>query len=235
MSSKRIRSGVASCLAQSGRLWLLQGDLARAYPLLCQAGISATEGIHPSVLAKVVPFLALAILYQNDAVEARRLLLESLEIWMSIRDKRYLSRICIYLAEVSLWENQIDEAEQWISLCVAYQVDFHRIGIALVNCFLIAARLAVVRRRFQLAAVLFGVADEMRFKTHCTLVAPVCAQVDAALAAVQSALDPVTFADAFAAGRRMTQAEAFALLSTVLPAEVRQDNLRQQAQSLNVA
>lgn len=205
-------SGIGACLCNLGRLWLLQGDLARAFPLLCQADVTTRVGIHPSVLAKIIPFLALATLYQNDAAEARRLLLESLEIWTSIRDKYYLSRICIYLAEVSLWEDQIEEAEQWLGLCVAYQVEPHRIGIALLNCFFVAARLAVARQHFQRAAVLCGVAEEMRAKTHCTLVAPVRAQVDAALATVQAALDPVTFADAFAAGREMELEEAYRMI-----------------------
>lgn len=110
---------------------------------------------------------------------------------------------------------------------MAYQVEPHRIGIALLNCFFVAARLAVARKQFQRAAVLCGVAEEMRAKTHCTLVAPVRAQVDAALTTVQAALDPVTFADAFATGQRMTQAEGFAMLSTALPGEVRQDILGQ--------
>ena len=228
------QSGTAACFANSGRLWLLQGDLARAYPLLQQAVTMAGASIHPTVLAEILLSLALATLYQNDALEARRLLLESLDIWTSVRDKRFLSRTCIYLAEVALWENQIDEAEQWLSLCAAYQVDPHRIGVALVNCFFVAARLSVAKKQFQRAAVLCGVAEEMRVKTHCTLVAPVRAQVDAALAAVQAALDPVTFADAFAAGRRMTQVEAFTMLSTSLPAEARQDIFRQQTQSFDI-
>jgi hypothetical protein len=209
--ARGFHSGIAACFSNSGRLWLLQGDLARAYPLLYQAAITAGDGIHPAVLGKIIPFLALATLYQNDAVEARRLLLESLEIWMSIRDKRYLARICIYLAEVSLWEDQSGEAEQWLGLCVAYEVDPRRIGIALLNCFFVAARLAVARKHFQRAAVLCGAAEEMRVKTHCTLVAPVRAQIDAALSAVQAVLDPVTFAAAFAAGREMELEEAYGM------------------------
>lgn len=106
------QSGIAACLANSGRLWLLQGNLARAYPLLQQAATMTVISIHPTVLAEIMLFLALATLYQNDAVEARRLLLESLDIWTSVRDKRFLSRNCIYLAEVALWEDQIEETEQ---------------------------------------------------------------------------------------------------------------------------
>jgi predicted ATPase/DNA-binding XRE family transcriptional regulator len=210
--ARGFHSGIAACFSNSGRLWLLQGDLARAYPLLYQAAVTAGDGIHPAVLGKIIPFLALATLYRNDAVEARRLLLESLEIWMSIRDKRYLARICIYLAEVSLWEDQSGEAEQWLGLCVAYQVDPRRIGNALVNCFFVAARLAVVRQHYQKAAKLFGLAEERRHRTHYTLVAPVRAQVDGALATVQAALGPVNFAAAFAAGREMELEEAFATI-----------------------
>jgi hypothetical protein len=164
------------------------------------------------VLAKTKPILALTTLYHFDAIEARRLLLESLEIWTNIRDKLHLSRTCIYLAETALWENKPEEAERWLVQCVNYHFDPRWIGIALVNGFFVAARLAVARQHYQHAAMLFGVAEVTRQRTFCTLVEPVRIQVDAALAIVQHQLEPARFAEAFVAGQQLSLIQAFAAI-----------------------
>jgi predicted ATPase len=205
-------SGVAACLGNLGRITLLQGDLTKAHYFLQQAVATAAVGILPTVLAKTKPILALTTLYHFDAIEARRLLLESLEIWTNIRDKLHLSRTCIYLAETALWENKPEEAERWLVQCVNYHFDPRWIGIALVNGFFVAARLAVARQHYQHAAMLFGVAEVTRQRTFCTLVEPVRMQVDAALAIVQHQLEPARFAEAFAAGQQLSLIQAFAAI-----------------------
>jgi tetratricopeptide (TPR) repeat protein len=205
-------SGVAACLGNLGRIALLQGDLTQAHSFLQQAVTTATIGIHPAVIAKTKPILALTTLYHNNTVEARRLLLESLEIWTNIRDKLYLSRICIYLAETALWEGKLDETAQWLAQCLNYQFDPRWIGIALVNGFFVAAHLAVACEHYQHAAVLFSVAEVTRQRTYCTLVEPVRIQVDAALAIVQQRLDPALFAEAHTIGQQMALPDAFSTL-----------------------
>lgn len=207
-------SGVAACLGNLGRLALLQGNLIQAHAFLQQAMTTPMIDVQPTVLARLKLMLALTTLYHYDTAEARRLLLESLEIWTNIRDKLQLSRACIYLAETALWENKPEEAEQWLVQCLNYHLDPRWIGIAIVNCLFVAARLAVVRQQYQHAAMLFSMAETARQRTHCTLVEPVRGQVDAALAIVQHRLDPALFAGAFAIGQQLSITEAFI---TILP------------------
>lgn len=208
-------SGLGATLGTLGRLALIQGDLTQARLLLQQAVSTIKTTIHPSVLARIQPHLAIVTLYHNDPTAARRLLMESLTLWSNIRDPLYLVRVSIYLAETALWEEQFAEAEYWLTQCIEYQVDPRRVGIALINCFLVAARLAVARQHYQHAATLFGLAEETRVRAHCTLVEPVRAQVDATIATVQIALNPETFAAAFAAGQQLSSTEAFTILLPV--------------------
>ena len=218
-ASRGYVSGVGASLGTLGRLALLQGDLHEARTLLQQAVTTIKASIHPSVLAKIQPHLAVVTLYENDPAGARRLLMESLAIWTNIRETLYLARLSIYLAETALWEGKIPEAEGWLAQCVEYRVDPGRIGIALVNCFLVAARLAVARQHYSRAATLFGLAEKARANIDCTLVEPVRAQVGAAVATVQAALGPSAFAADFEAGEQLSPAEAFtALLSAPAPA-----------------
>jgi tetratricopeptide (TPR) repeat protein len=205
-------SGVAAGLGNLGHIALLQGNLSQAHTLLQQAVTTATADFHPAVVSRLKPMLALTTLYHDDPIEARRLLIESLEIWTNIRDKLHLSRICIYLAETALWENKSEEAEQWLVQCLNYHFDPRWIGIALVNGFFVAARLAVARQHYQHAAMLFGVAEVTRQRTFCTLVEPVRIQVDAALAIVQHQLEPARFAEAFVAGQQLSLIQAFAAI-----------------------
>lgn len=212
-------SGTGATLGTMGRLALLQGDLPQAHTLLQKAVTTIKSSIHLSVLAKIQPLLALVILYQNDASEAHRLLMESLAVWHTIGEKQYLAQVSIYLAETALWEGQLAEAEAWLAQALDYQVDPRWLGLALINCLFVAARLTVARQSIQKAAMLFGVAEQVRADAHRTLVAPVRAQVDADLAAVQAALDPADFAAAFAAGRQLSPAQAVtALLAAPAPA-----------------
>ncbi|MEZ4617421.1 MAG: hypothetical protein R2867_18185 [Caldilineaceae bacterium] len=210
-------SGVAACFGNLGRIALLQGDLIQAHTLFQQAVTTATADFHPAVVARLKLMLALTTLYHDDAVQARRLLLEGLEIWTNIRDKLYLSRICIYLAETALWENKPEEAEQWLVQCLNYHFDPRWIGIAMVNCLFVAARLAMVRQQYQHAVALFGLAEVTRQRTYCTLVAPVRAQVDAELAKVRTLLDPALFAEALARGQQIPLSDAFTTMLVQAP------------------
>ncbi|MGB5048020.1 MAG: tetratricopeptide repeat protein, partial [Caldilineaceae bacterium] len=210
VSVKRgFRSGIGAELSNLGLLALLQGNLAQARTHLSKALTITTTNIFPAVHAKTKTLLGLVTLYHNNTTEALRLLQESLELWTDIRDTPYLAIVAIYLAETALWERRPAEAEQWLTQVLRYHVDPRWLGIAVVNCLFVAARLAVDRQDFVQAAMLLGLATEHRLRTRCTLVEPVRAQVDAALTAVQEALGPAAFGEAFAAGQQMTLEEAF--------------------------
>ena len=196
-------SGIAKSLLNATLLCLLQGALAQAHAILQQAMAMATAGIHPDVLARTKALLALVTLYHHDTTEARRLLMECLTAWTNMGNKFHLAQVCIYLAETALWEGNCAEAEHWLTQSLSYRCDPRLIGSPVVNYLFVAARVTVARQHHSQAAMLLGLAEELRLRAHVTLVEPVCAQVDAALAAVQEALGPVTFAQAFAAGRQM--------------------------------
>ena len=205
-------SGIAKSLVNSALLRLLQGDLAQAQAILQQAMALATGGIQPSILAQTKTLLALVTLYHHDTTEARRLLLECLTAWSNMRNKFHLAQVSIYLAETALWEGDCTEAERWLTQSLSYRCDPRLMGSAVVNCLFVAARLAVARQQYQRAAALLGLAEETCNVAHYTWVEPVRAQVNSALATVQTALEPALFAEAFAAGQQLSITQAFAII-----------------------
>jgi len=207
-------SGIAKSQLNAALLRLLQGDLAQAGAILQQAMAMATSGIQPSILARTKALLALVTLYHHDPTAAHRLLMECLTAWTTMGNKFHLAQVSIYLAETALWEGNCAEAERWLTQSLSYRCDPRLIGSAVVNCLFVAARLAVARQHYQRASVLFGLAEATRYRTHYTLVEPVRAQVNGALAMVRAALDPVLFAEAFAAGQQLSITQAFV---TILP------------------
>lgn len=214
VTARGYRSGIARTLLTSALLHLSQGDLTQAYAILQQAMANATDGIQPSILAKTKALLALVTLYHHDATGARSLLMECLSAWSNMRNKYHAAQVYIYLAETALWEGDCAEAERWLSHCLSYRCDPRLIGSAVVNCLFVAARLAAARQHYQQAARLFGLAEAARNNAHCTLVEPVCAQINDALTKVRTALEPPLFAETFAAGQQLSITEAF---TTILP------------------
>jgi hypothetical protein len=78
---------------------------------------------------------------------------------------------------------------------------------------MVAARLAAAQGAYLRGARLFGFADEMCAGMHFELAGPARQLADAALAKVRAALDPVVFAEGFAAGQQLSLDEA---LDTIL-------------------
>jgi hypothetical protein len=206
------RYELADSLGALGRLAWLQGDLAQAHKLLAEAVSIAAPFNYADGLGPFQPLLGLVTLYRGDAAEARRLLNESLRLFLELRDKRYLARICIYLAELELWEGALDQAAHWLAQSLAYQADPRRITIDQVERLWVAARLAAAQQHHRRAAKLFGLAEQMRRHVHYELVGPVRPLVDAALAAVREALGAEGFAEAFSAGQQLSLDEAFATI-----------------------
>ncbi len=158
------------------------------------------------------PYLALVTLYRGDAAEARRLLNASLHHCLKLKDRYYIARVYTCLAETALWEGELDESAQWLIQSLAHDADPHRLENYLVRRLLIAACLAAAQQHYPRAAALFGLADAAHSRIHYVIGGPPRARADAALATVRVALDPDMFADAFAAGQRLSFAEAFATI-----------------------
>lgn len=210
-------TGVAAFWSHSGQLALLQGDLPQARGLLSQAVELATAAIHPIVLHRTQMLLAAVTLYGGETAEARRLLLESLQTWKNIGDTVQLARAYIYLAEAALGEGKDEEADQWLAQSAGYRIEPARLGGAVWDALFVAARLFIVRQEYRQAAALLGLAEETRQRARATLVEPVRVQMEVALTAVQEALDPADFAEAFAAGRGMEFGEVYEIVRAIKP------------------
>lgn len=166
-------------------------------------------------------------LYRGETIEARRLLTESLGRCVDLKEQYLLARNCTYLAEAALWEGLVDEAAQWLAQSLANHADPQWITIHEVTLVWVAARLATAQQQYLRAATLFGLADQAHSQVHYAIGGPMRALANAALATVQAALEPAVFAEAFAAGRQLSPAEALAtILAPGKAGGVHETNLR---------
>ena len=142
--------------------------------------------------------------------EARRLLNESLQLCLQLKDTLHLAQIYTSLAEVDLSEGAIDAAGQWLAQSMTAGAGLAPVSVDQVQWCWVAARLATAQQQYRHAATLFGLAEHTHSQIHHAIGGPMRALADAALATVQDALEPVVFAEAFAAGQRLSTAEALA-------------------------
>ena len=207
------RYEMADSFGTLGLLEFLQGDMAQAHMNLQEAVAIAAAFNYQEMLGLWQPLLGIVTLYKGDALEARRLLNESLRLCIDLKDKVFLARIYAYLAETALAEGLIDEAEQWLMQSLAYHADNRRNTIHELGRLFVAARLAAARQQCQRAAALFGLADQAYGHIRYVVAGPMRTLADVALAAVQAVLDVDVFAEAFSRGQKISLDEAF---STIL-------------------
>jgi hypothetical protein len=115
------------------------------------------------------------------------------------------------LAETALWKGEVDEAERWLAQSLAYQALPRSLTVFQVEQIFVAARLATAQQHYQRAATLFGLAEQISSRLHYSYGGPMHSQIDAALAAVQAAIEPVDFAKAFTVGQQLSPEAAFAI------------------------
>jgi predicted ATPase len=202
----------ADILGTAGRLALLQGDIERAHALLLEAVTLGEALNYRWVLGEFQSVLGLVTLYLGDAPEARRLLDGSLRLCLDLSFEWFLARVYAYLAEMALWEEGLDAAEEWLAQSLAHRTDIRVTVMDRIERVMIAARLASAQGANLRAATLFGLAEELRTGIHYELAGPARMLADAALARVRAALDPAGFAEAFAAGERLSFDEALATI-----------------------
>ena len=104
-----------------GRLALLQGNLSQAQTFLREAITVAASFSYQEVLCAVQPLLGLATLYGGDVAEAQRLLHESLRLCLELQDKFYVARTFTCLAELAMWQGELNQAEQWLGQSFIYR------------------------------------------------------------------------------------------------------------------
>ncbi len=207
--------GISEGYGVSGRLALL-GDLGEAQRCFHAAVTIATTFNIRLGLCMWQPFLGIVTLYAGNAREARRLLNESLQLCLQLKDTLHLAQIYTWLAEVDLSEGAVDAAGRWLAQSMADGVRPAPVSVDQVQRCWVAARFATARQQVHHAATLFGSAEHTHSQVHYAVGGPMRALADVALATVQDALEPAVFAAAFAAGQQLSTAEA---LATILVAQ----------------
>jgi predicted ATPase/transcriptional regulator with XRE-family HTH domain len=202
----------AGGLGLLGRLALLQGDLGQAHKLLSEAVIIATAVNYKELQCHWQPLLGLVTLYGGDMTAARHLLTESLRLCIEYKDKHHIARTCTYLAEVALCEGLLGEAEQLLVQSLGYHADPGSITVSDLERVWVAARLATAQQQYKRSVALFGLADQAHSQIQYAIVGPMRTLADDSLATVRAALDPAVFAEAFAAGNKLSLEEAFATI-----------------------
>jgi len=135
---------------------------------------------------------------------------ESLRLCRALKNTARLARVCTYLAELTLWEGNLEQAAHWLAQSLEQQTDPHRLTIFQVTRLFVAARLATAQQQYQRAAMLFGLADQIHSQIHYVIAGPMRSLADVALATVREALDPAFFAEAFVTGQQLSLAEGLA-------------------------
>ena len=194
-----------------GRLAFLQNELTQAHVYLQKAVTLAITFNYGELIGLYQPTLALVTAYLGDRREAKRLLDDSLRICIELKDKRFLTQIALYLAELALMEEEIEAAERQLHNILNYQGIFPK-SIDETELFFVAARLATAQQQYHRAATLFGLAEQAHSQINHVIGGPMRALADDALATVKSALEPAAFAEAFAAGQQTTVEEALAAI-----------------------
>jgi hypothetical protein len=191
-------------------LALLQGDLTQAHRLFQEVMMIATAFNLRPALCQWQPMLGIVTLYGGDILEARRLLSESWQLCIELKSKFFLARVCTYLAELALWEGEVEQAAHWLAQSLGHLVEPQRITMFQVTRLFVAARVATAQEQYLRATTLFGLADKMHSHIHYVIGGPMRALADAALAIARAALEPAIFAEAFATGQQLSLDEAFA-------------------------
>ena len=195
-----------------GLLALMQGDLAGAHTHLQEAVTLAATFEYQEMLRLWQPLLGLVTLFEGNIQEAYRLLNVSLHLCVEQNDQPMQGRIHTHLAEAAMWEGKLGQAEQSLRESLANDAAARSPSFYDMERLWIAARLATAQGHNRRAAMLFGLADHTHGRIHNVIEGPPRALADAALVTVRVALDPVIFAEAFAAGQQLSLEEAFAAI-----------------------
>jgi hypothetical protein len=149
------------------------------------------------------------------------LLNDSLRLCIGLKDKGLLVRTCAYLAEVALWEGELEQAKEWLAQYLDYPTISRSrgINIYLVTRLFLAGRLMTALHQYGRAATLFGLAGQADSRIHDAIAGPVRALADEALATTREALGADRYNEAFATGQQLSLADAFATI--LAPSQLR--------------
>ncbi len=195
-------SAIGGCLALLATIAFQQGDLPQAHRNFQEVIAIAATFNYPTMRSEWQPHLGLVTLYLGDVAEAQRILRANIPLCLEQQEKFFLARTYTYLTETALATGALAEAEQWLARSFAYHANPQQVTRDEVERLFIAARLATAQRRYQHAALLFGLAEATHHAIQTVLAQPLRDRVDVAQVTVRSALDPNAFTEAFAAGQQ---------------------------------
>jgi ATP/maltotriose-dependent transcriptional regulator MalT len=208
------QSFVADCLASLGRLELIKGDIAGAHTIYQEVVTIATDHNLLEVLAESQSLLGIVTLYAGNAAKARLLLEECLRFCLEVKNTDYLARVCMYLAEMALWEGEPDQAAHWLGQSLTYGAARKRITMNELQRLFVTARLATMQGQYQLAAILFGLIEAEHRRIYYVYRGPMLPLANVALKRVREELGVELFDKAFAVGQHLPLAEAYDTMLT---------------------
>ena len=201
---------IAYPLGNRGRLALIRGDVTQAHTWITEA-VTVTQAIGNRFgLAYWLPWLARAKFYLGETETAWQILHYAHQLCFDISYYPILPNIATGLATIALDRGDFNQAEQMIGEALARFVNARWVTAEMGEGWLALARLFTLRKQFVPAATVFGIVRRLQLEIHHTFDGPIRPLAEAALATVQAALTPATFAEALNAGQQMTLAEAFA-------------------------
>ena len=208
------RDFIVYALGNLGRLALVRGDIAQAHQFFHEAVTIATTASNPLGLGDWQPRLGIVTFYAGNIAEAYRLLDECLNLWLRLGNNEFLARIYGYLAEVAMADGELAQAEVWLTQSLAFQTKLRWLTFEFVDTLFVSARLATAQQAYPLAAMRFGLAEQVRRHIGYVRATPMRPQIEAALAMVRNELDADFFTQVYAAGQKMSLTQAFATVLT---------------------
>ena len=209
--------GTATTLTYLGNIAFFNVDYATARSLLEEASTLFRKTGQPWGIGVALYSLALAILseHKGDPL-ARALLQEAFENLNALGDLRSLIRVAVGLGRIALDKRELPIAHtHWHEgLSLAQEVGDKW---AVAHCLDGFAGLATLEHQPELAARLFGAADEMRERMGAGSLPAFQAWRERELPLARSALGNLAFDAAFAEGRHLTFDRVLALLDTPAP------------------
>lgn len=203
---------IGDCLGTLGLLALLRDDITTAHVHLHEVVTIGRSNNLPVTLCEWQPLLGIVTLYSGNFSEARRLLEEALQLCLELKNTFYLARACTMLAEVALWEGEIEQAAQWLAQSLAYESPSARITVDELQRLFVGVRLATRQGQYQRAAIFLGAAEAAHRQIQYAYAGPMLPLVNATRITLHEALGLAVFDEAFAAGQQLPLDEAYATL-----------------------
>ncbi len=198
------RDIVSHAFGAFGRLALLDGDIDTARARFNDAVATARAVQSPMSLTEWLPWLGIVMVYQDELREGRRMLEESLELRRLINPHRIRPVIHLGLALAALESGELADAEHWVAEALRGYMRGSWVRPELVDCLLVAARLAVRRQYWESAAEIMGMAEKLRAGIRHALDAPLRPVWIDVLRAIRMNLPPELYMAAWERGHNLS-------------------------------